>query len=143
MRIVLVLLALGALSCGRSFPLTVAMEHHISDEHEAAIDWALYRWNSWSGRECFRWAENEAPDVWITEQWPRAPGAAGSCQVSSGQIRIAPDLPIESVRAVALHEAGHALGMEHTSTGVMAPDILGTDFSDEDRAEFKRAGGCR
>jgi hypothetical protein len=57
-------------------------------------------------------------------------------------IRISTRTPDDQVYAVALHELGHALGLKHTSKGVMDPTRQTMQFSDEDMQECSRVGAC-
>jgi predicted Zn-dependent protease len=72
-----------------------------------------------------------------------SPHGLGYAQGHRRLIRISPSTPDDQVYAVALHEFGHALGLHHTTKGVMDPDRQTIDFSPEDLAECRRAGACR
>lgn len=48
-----------------------------------------------------------------------------------------------SVYAIALHEFGHALGLNHVNNGIMNPNKVTTEFSAEDMAECRRVRACK
>jgi hypothetical protein len=70
------------------------------------------------------------------------PKGLGYAQSGRHLIRISPETPDDQVYAVALHEFGHALGLQHVKPGVMDPDVQTIEFSAEDFAECRRVGAC-
>jgi hypothetical protein len=70
-------------------------------------------------------------------------GWNGSATPSRRVIRIHPNPVNATTYEVALHELGHALGMMHTTRGVMFPHWATSEFSDEDMAECRRVEACR
>ncbi len=67
-------------------------------------------------------------------------GYAGYTTHRPHRIQIRPDVGVYSV---ALHEFGHALGLQHiTSPGVMTPQFTVPNFTKADLAECKRVGAC-
>lgn len=70
-------------------------------------------------------------------------GYNGWCDHSRRLIEIHPNPPGATIYAVALHEFGHALGLNHTEHGVMDPKHVTVEFSNEDMAECRRVGACK
>lgn len=66
----------------------------------------------------------------------------GECSQRARTIWIRPEPRGATVYEVALHEFGHALGLGHTSTGVMMAAEVSTEFTSDVMAECKRAGAC-
>lgn len=48
----------------------------------------------------------------------------------------------QPVAGFAMHEMGHAIGLEHTTRGIMKQVDPDQNFSEEDRAECRRVGLC-
>jgi hypothetical protein len=78
-----------------------------------------------SGRT--KWARDD--DWWII----------GADIVLAVHHRSGPTLDDESMKAMALHEVGHLLGLDHTedATSIMAPRVRGRALSDADRATVR------
>jgi len=85
--------------------------------------------------------------LWYVRRTPPASGYNGWFSRRDRLIEIHPDPEPDhlgaSVYATALHEFGHALGLKHTTVGVMDPARITIVFSAEDMAECRRAGSCR
>jgi hypothetical protein len=69
-------------------------------------------------------------------------GAAGCAKRDERLIQIDPRFEPERVRAIALHELGHALGLKHVAGGVMDPNVLHDHLNEIDIAECRRVGAC-
>ncbi len=119
-----------------------------------------------------RWNANTIAESKITlegGEWyvsrrvnPKARGFAGYTDSSEQRIDIRPDIPVDDILAVGMHEFGHALGLCHlcdggtrgcvvpgasacvegVSLGVMDPLLAATVFSRRDIAECIRVGEC-
>lgn len=96
------------------------------------------------------WNERLKPDKRITEgdAWKvlkQEPPHSfnGECHRGVKTIWIRPAPVDASVYAVALHEWGHALGLGHTTTGVMMATTVSTEFTPEVMTECRKAGVCR
>ncbi len=73
---------------------------------------------------------------------PMNPGTQGLDYASEG-IEIAPNLKPDRFYNVALHEFGHAIGLQHINhPGVMDPQATQHVFSTEDLTECHRVGAC-
>lgn len=79
---------------------------------------------------------------WRVEEEPMSHGWNGEVSRNERRMWIQPDPIGATVFAVAIHEFGHVLGLEHTSVGVMDPYHVTTEFSVEDMAECRRVGAC-
>jgi predicted Zn-dependent protease len=98
---------------------------------------AAKRWNEFTTRTVHIVSDGE----WLVVP-ATSPKGLGYAQGARRLIRISPVTPDDQIYAVALHEFGHALGLNHVPKGVMDPDRQTIEFSPEDIAECKRCGAC-
>lgn len=98
---------------------------------------AANRWNEFTQRTVHIVSDGD----WLVVP-ATSPKGLGYAQGNRRLIRISPITPDDQVFAVALHEFGHALGLNHVPQGVMDPERQTIEFSAEDMAECRRCGAC-
>lgn len=69
-------------------------------------------------------------------------GYNGLCRQSVRTIWIRPEPFGATTYQVAIHEWGHALGLGHTRTGVMMPNTVSAEFTQDVIEECRRARAC-
>jgi hypothetical protein len=79
---------------------------------------------------------------WIIVAAAPATGWNGTVWRSRKRIEIRPEPIGVHVYEVALHEMGHALGLNHVRYGVMSERFTTATFTEEDLAECRRAEVC-
>ncbi len=131
-----VLLAMTASSCA-SGDVDAEIDVVFTQAQASEITRAAKRWNEFTSRSVHIVSDGEWLIVPAT-----SPKGLGYAQGARRLIRISPVTPDDQIYAVALHEFGHALGLNHVVKGVMDPDRQTIDFSPEDIAECKRCGAC-
>ena len=124
----------GTLRTLRSFP----------DAERAEVERAVAKWN-----ERVRPEKRLAFDDdgrWIVTRRSPCTGTNGYADNTERIVYVTPGPehagPGASTYATALHELGHVLGLGHTTRGVMDPEHVTIEFSEEDMAECHRAGAC-
>lgn len=135
------LAALAALLLGWScsdYSVTVTIDPSFTNEQRAELERAADAWNQVAVRH-IRFVD--AGEYLILPAL--VPGGwLGYTQRGRALVRVSPATPESEVYAVALHELGHVLGLEHTTRGVMDPRRQTVDFSAEDMVECARVGAC-
>lgn len=106
-----------------------------------AIATAAGRWEAFSGRHV-ELRTGHAMQCAIYPATLRRRGFVGLHNEDSRDIALDPSGDVRELEAAALHELGHAYGMEHVASGVMAAVVRPVAFSADDRAECIRSGAC-
>jgi hypothetical protein len=138
-RLALVLSALVACATPRAFVVDPAFPPPDSEQIANAAD----AWNART-QPGHRITVHGGKWRFLAQNPPNNLGFNGLTKLSERTIWCAPHPGGGStVYAVALHEFGHALGLGHTTTGVMMPFTVSTEFTPEVIAECRRAGACK
>jgi len=121
-------------------PLTLEIDPVFDASGREAIARATAEWNARSTRK-LRIVEDGGE--WLVLRAAIPDGHLGYAQQAHRLVRIELRATPEQVYPIALHELGHALGLNHVERGVMDPTRLGVEFSDADLGECRRARACR
>lgn len=139
MRCAFVAAFAAVLACGAS-PIDVQVDGTFSDRERADLERAAARWADFCGAPVFALTERKAE--WLIVESSLPGDYKGFASRRRRLIRIDRERSGPQFYAVAIHEFGHVLGMQHVRNGVMAPGGGATEWSDEDRAEADAAGAC-
>ena len=137
---------LAALLLGCSSPVrTVAIDYAATDDQRAALNESVSAWNlRLLPDRRLRHASSPDVDAFVLIGDPRN-GTHGVWRESEGRITIRGDINGDLFRRTLRHELGHAIGLEHTSCGVMQfredsfPELT---FCDDDIRECRDQGAC-
>lgn len=132
------LMALASTGC-LSKGVEVEIDDSFTPEEKAAIVSAGQAWDAFAGSHVVTFVPK---GEWLIARAEVPDGHYGLAQGRRHMIRVDTAAPSAEVYAVALHELGHALGVQHTSQGVMDPLRQTTTFSQADREECIKAGVC-
>jgi len=132
------------LLAGCSGPVrTVAIDYAATDAQRWALSDRISYWNTaLSEGHRLRHADGPDVDVFVDIGDPLN-GRDGAFR--NGRIILRPDLDDERFLRDLGHELGHAIGLEHTSCGVMEGTlgvVPGATFCDADLNECRDQGAC-
>lgn len=161
MRILAAAIALLAVGCASEPMPDCGGSYHahrtLTPEARVRAEAAFATWRGLATRDVVHFVDGDPDNATCSVRIDEGGTALGRFSHEDASIAIAPErIRTEApgcasrmgdcIEAVVLHEAGHALGLEHVEgTGhVMSTegDLL-LDFTDADRAECERVGVCR
>jgi hypothetical protein len=149
------LLAMGSLSCSGG-EVTIEVDASFPESRRGAVLAAIRAWDD----ESSRGLRVEPGGEWLVIQAPLPVVGSAYTQRPRHLVRFDPARPEAIVFADAMHEVGHVLGLEHIcrgaialgkvsverpcdparSFGVMDPETISFELTDDDRAECRRVG---
>jgi len=131
-------LVLGATLSGCSVPLQFEIDSAFTADERTQIKAAADDWNRITGQD---YKITFDGDSWVIYK-RQPPASNGLTLVAGREVWITPKPVGASVRTIARHEFGHALGLRHTAKGVMYAGWAEDEFSAEDLVECRRVGAC-
>lgn len=149
MRALTVLLLALLCACAPSYRFRV--DPRFEPIEVRGIEKAVYTWNVLPGfrhritldtKGNWQVLKEEGPKSKQDDGMPIDYDWNGECSRSKRTVWIHPQSS-EDEYPVMLHELGHAVGMKHTTTGVMMAYTVSVEFTPEVMAECKRVGACR